>query len=331
MLHIVNGDSVGNKLRQGGVKGDILVWREIYTEGPVFADQTAPPNATLRAKYLEQAMGIPSREYTDTCAAQQKALADYGRYGEIVLWFEYDLFDQAMLCYLLHCFSSRNLGDAKLSLLSLDAYPGIERFRGLGQLSAQQLSALAGTWEPVSPEQLGLGRRLWEAYTSPDPSPLVRLLQGDTSSLPFAHRAFQTHLSRLPSVYNGLGIVEQTTLELVDGGTASPVELFERASDRLHWLGMGDLQYWRCLAKLSQSTHPLLKIDGLTAFPDYKHPSPSFGECRVRLTDLGKNVLRGEQDWIAVNGIDEWYGGVHLQGHLIQWRWDSSQNMVVSV
>lgn len=28
MLHIVNGDSVAEKLRQGIVSGDVLVWRE---------------------------------------------------------------------------------------------------------------------------------------------------------------------------------------------------------------------------------------------------------------------------------------------------------------
>lgn len=31
VLHIVNGDVVGEKLRQGIVKGDVLVWREVYS------------------------------------------------------------------------------------------------------------------------------------------------------------------------------------------------------------------------------------------------------------------------------------------------------------
>jgi len=30
MLHIVNGDIVGDKLRKGNIRGDILVWREVY-------------------------------------------------------------------------------------------------------------------------------------------------------------------------------------------------------------------------------------------------------------------------------------------------------------
>lgn len=43
MLHIVNGDSLAEKLKQV-VHGDILVWREIYSEGPVFLDPAEPSN-----------------------------------------------------------------------------------------------------------------------------------------------------------------------------------------------------------------------------------------------------------------------------------------------
>ena len=34
-LHIVNGDSFGNKLRASGIDGEILVWRESLYEGPI--------------------------------------------------------------------------------------------------------------------------------------------------------------------------------------------------------------------------------------------------------------------------------------------------------
>lgn len=36
MLHIVNGDVVGEMLKQGVVQGDVLVWREVYPAGPIF-------------------------------------------------------------------------------------------------------------------------------------------------------------------------------------------------------------------------------------------------------------------------------------------------------
>ncbi|MDQ0059171.1 DUF1835 domain-containing protein [Paenibacillus harenae] len=328
MLHIVNGDSVGDRLRQGVVQGGILVWREIYSEGPVFADMTDSANRSMRARYLEKAMGIPSAEYIRTCEAQERVLDECHKHEEVVLWFEHDLFDQAMLCYLLHLLAKRSFPAAKLSMLCIGEYPGIPLFRGLGQLSVEQLRTLAGKQKPVTQEQLLVGSALWEAYASDDPRTLYRLLRSDTSALPFARDAFLTHLSRLPSTHNGLGIVEQTTMELIAGGVHLPFELFDQVGGKLHGLGMGDLQYWHCLAQLTQGPKPLLQAEGLQAFPSYKGSPASFGECKITLTDLGNHVRLGNADRISEVGVDEWYGGVHLHGNHTPWRWDSDRMQI---
>ncbi|KZE79692.1 hypothetical protein AV654_15425, partial [Paenibacillus elgii] len=330
MLHIVNGDIVAEKLRQGVVQGDILVWREVYPEGPVFTEPSEEANRSVRAGYLERALGIPSAEFIRISEEQEKVRANFRNYEEIVLWFEHDLFDQTMLCCLLHWFAHQSLGTTKLSLLCIGAFPGIELFRGLGQLSVNQMATLSGTWQTVGKEQLELGALVWEAYCAPEPDKLVQLLEaGNTSALPYVHDAFRLHLSRFPSIRNGLGLVEQTTLEMVRGGMTSPLDLFGHIGHKLHGLGMGDLQYWHRLAKLVQGPHPLLKLEGFNAFPGYKDPAPSFRHSTVALTEAGRRVLDGEADWIALNGIDEWYGGVHLQGRSTPWRWDASHNTLV--
>jgi RNA polymerase sigma factor (sigma-70 family) len=63
VLHIVNGDVVGEKLRQGNVKGDVLVWREVYTHGPVFLEPAERDLRAVRAEYLEHTLGIPQRHF----------------------------------------------------------------------------------------------------------------------------------------------------------------------------------------------------------------------------------------------------------------------------
>jgi hypothetical protein len=40
-------------------------------------------------------------------------------------------------------------------------------------------------------------------------------------------------------------------------------------------------------------------------------------------------VLAGQADQIALNGIDRWIGGVHLQGHHVPWRWDDGTETIV--
>lgn len=323
MLHIVNGDSVADKLRQGIVQGDILVWREVYPHGPVFLDAAERGHRAVRAEYLEQTMGIPRTEFIQGCEQQEKMLADFHKYEEIVLWFEHDLFDQTMLCYLLHWFSEQSLSDTKLSLLSIGEYPGIELFRGLGQLSLEQMQTLSGAWKSIGEEELRLGRAFWEAYTSQSPELLKQLLDTDTSVLPYAHAAFQCHLARFPSALNGLGIVEQTTLEAVRAGIQTPKALFMEVGNKLNDLGMGDLEYWYILKRMSQDPFPLLEFEGLQAYPDYADSSTSFHTAEVRLTDCGNRVLEGTEDWITKQGIDAWYGGVHLEGNSPRWRWNA--------
>jgi hypothetical protein len=48
------------------------------------------------------------------------------------------------------------------------------------------------------------------------------------------------------------------------------------------------------------------------------------------MTDIGRRVLAGKADYITLNGIDRWIGGVHLLGHRVGWRWDERIRQIVS-
>ncbi|MCU6792144.1 sigma-70 family RNA polymerase sigma factor [Paenibacillus sp. WQ 127069] len=329
MLHIVNGDFVGDKLRKGNIRGDILVWREVYPVGPVFVEMGEPIQRSTRVEYLEKTMGIPADDYVTNCKSQEQILQNFHKYDEVVLWFEHDLFDQLMLSFLLHWFSRRTLGHTKLNLLCIGDYPGIDLFRGLGQLTTKQLETLSGTWQRIGQKELETGRRIWEAYASPDIERHVELLHEDTSELPFAHAAFELHLSRLPSAMNGLGIVEQTILELIRHGVNTPRELFKEIGNRLSGLGMGDLEFWYRLRNMSERPNALLEIRGSHTFPDYrKKTTPSFENCDISLTEVGMEVAVGVKDWVKVKGMNEWYGGLRLYGDLT-WRWDPERKRLV--
>lgn len=262
MLHIVNGDVVADKLKQGALQGDILVWREIYTVGPVFEEMNKEAHLTLRAKYLEQNLGIPAKEYVATCKQQEEQLAQFRKYDEVVLWFEHDLFDQTMLCYLLSFFAHQDLGNTKLNLLTIGEFPGIELFRGLGQLTTEQLLTLSGTWQLVSDQVLQLGDTLWKAYASRDQDRLRSLLHDDTSALPFAKEAYLAYLSRLSSEPGGIGSVEREVLKEIATGEHSPYGLFTKVGNTLHQLGMGDLEFWYILRKMSVGPRPLITLEG---------------------------------------------------------------------
>lgn len=329
MLHIVNGDHVGEKLKQGSIQGEVLVWREIYSIGPVFANMDGVKELRVRAQFLEQALGIPAADYMATCEAQRRALERFDAYDEIVLWFEHDLFDQTMLCYLLHWFASRAESRTKLHLLCIGDYPGIDLFHGLGQLSTEQLMGLSGTWRQIGAQELRLGSALWTAYASSEVERHTEMLEMDTSALPFAHDAFALHLARFPSPLNGLGIVEQTVAELVEQGVVTPLGLFREVRDRLYLLGMGDWEFWHHLRRMATGPAPLLAFHGSRAFDRSGPPSQADLEgCVVALTDTGRRIAAGERDWVKENGWAASYGGLLLQGD-IRWRWDREARRLV--
>ena len=41
-------------------------------------------------------------------------------------------------------------------------------------------------------------------------------------------------------------------------------------------------------------------------------------------------MLDGGADHVALNGVDRWIGGVHLQGRAVPWRWDDGTESVVA-
>jgi len=332
MLHIVNGDTVANTLNQGIAQGEIIVWRDILTEGPVGVNMGDPAFLEMRASCLEKTLGIPRERFIALSREQEQRLERFAEHGEVVLWFEHDLFDQTMLTFLLHWFSRRPLGKTKLHLLCIGEFPGIARFKGLGQLSAEQMASLYGTWSEIGREELQFGAKAWEAYAADDPRPLLELLGGEnggTNVLPFVRDAFRFHLTRFPSASNGLGWVEQHALELVRNGVQSPLELFREIGSRERWYGLGDLQFWAYLRRMSEAAHPLIAVDSPATFPNYADPAPNFAECRIRLTEAGRSVLDGAADHVVLNGIDRWLGGVHLQGQREIWRYDESSGTLV--
>ncbi|MFD2333498.1 DUF1835 domain-containing protein [Cohnella sp. GCM10020058] len=331
MLHIVNGDHVGNKLRQGDIRGDILVWREVYPVGPVFAEMNGLEQRSIRARYLERTLGIAAELYEQTCGSQESQLLNCRQYDEIVLWFEHDLFDQLMLSRLLHGFAQQPKMDAALNLLCIGDYPGMDPFKGLGQLSTEQLLDLRGTWRRIGQRELDTGAGIWEVYASSDIKRHAACLEADMSALPFAHDAFDMHLSRLPSAANGLGIVEQTIMSLIREGARTPLQLFEAFGNRLHALGMGDLEFRYRLTNMLERPNALISLLGKPVLADsFELALPFRTDCRLEWTDLGEAVMAGDADWLLRKGIDEWYGGLHLHGAL-DWRWDSAAKRLIDL
>jgi hypothetical protein len=199
-------------------------------------------------------------------------------------------------------------------------------FHGLGELNEDQLASLFGFRHEVTAAELSTAVAAWSAYRATEPGALEKFLRGDTSALPFIRPAFSCHLTRFPSVSNGLGRIEQRGLALINDGLNKFVDLFPRFGEVEPGFGLGDWQFLEALKRLQEARSPLVSLKN----------GPTNGEQRTELvrklafeiTPAGRAVLQGETDFVKLNGIDQWLGGVHLTETNL-WRWDEQKQEVV--
>lgn len=329
MLHIHNGDSSAGTARAAQIPGDHIAWREALVCGPAPSGLTEGEFIQVRARHLADAYSVPFEKCHAELRAMHDALASFREHGEVVLWFEHDLFCQVQLIYLLNWFASKELGETRLSLICIDEFPGIEGFHGLGQLNQDQLASLWPRREMVTAEQLELGVKAWQAYSSNDARSLISLRRANLSALPFLRIAVERHLERFPSTHNGLGSVENSSLALIAAGRHKFSSLFPAFARREPDYGFGDAQLYRAINRLAAAPSPLLSETNGHNWPmDFAGIFLSSFD----LTERGTAAMVGQEDFVRQNGIDLWLGGIHLKGKEAAWRWDEEhRELLVSL
>ncbi|MFY9556492.1 MAG: hypothetical protein WAV47_17395, partial [Blastocatellia bacterium] len=311
MLHIHNGDSTANTLKEFDFPGDHIAFQEVLMAGPTPSGLSAAAWQEVRAKFLSEEYELRVEECQKRLVEQDAALRSFSEHEETIFWFEHDLFCQIHLIYLLDWFSTQSLGKTRLSLICIDGFPGIEDFRGLGQLTGGQLASLFDTRHEVTDLEMNTARRAWAAYCAANPEGIPGLLGEDASPMPFLRSPMRLHLSRFPSVKNGLGRIENCALEMISNGAIGFKELFPKFAKSEPLFGIGDLQLWCEMNRLAKAREPLITISGIRRDQPETMSNRSH-EASFELTATGRSILAGEADFVDINGLDLWLGGVHL-------------------
>jgi hypothetical protein len=336
-LNITNGDCAADTLRLV-VDGPIETAKDVLHEGPCPALE-GQAWYDVRGRFLS---GNDASRYDAIKAGLAQAdetIAAACRSGQgIVLWFEHDLFDQLAIIRVLDLIGGSQpngiRGNADWSLVCIGSFPGIDRFIGLGQLTASQLATLVGTGQPVIAGHLELARDAWRAFRAPDPTALADLAtQLDAARiassegapvLPFLADALLRFLAEYPSSANGLSRTEQHALEALTNGESRAGALFAATQSKEDRPFMGDSTFFDILQRLSTARVPLVSIAPESG-------NSEFRSSVVSITAAGRDVLAGRSDHVRLNGIDIWRGGVHLTGSDDSpWRWDTRNETLVS-
>jgi hypothetical protein len=331
-LHVANGTSTTRTIEAAGIPGARSIWADPLYEGPVSA-ATDPELLESRMQFHARpadpvGSAWAGRDLTLDPANDMRewraAIDRHDSYDELILWFEHDVFDQLNLIQLLSWIRDRAAATKCVSLICIGSFPGRPDFKGLGELTPDQLASLLETRRPVSEPQYEMARRAWRAFREPTPEPLDRLRQRDTSALPYLAPAITRFLQEYPWTSDGLSRTERRLLELADGEAIALRDAFPRMhpGERVYYVTDGSLA--AMAETLSRTSPPLLTLDSSDA--SERHVLRGA----VTLTDAGRLVLAGRLDRVATCGIDRWFGGVHLQGRHAEWRWNDPSQRVVA-
>ena len=185
IIHITSGDCAGSLLAKSGIGGEVFVWHDILYDGPRKAGWPDDDTLRARARFLENATGggLTGKLILETFKTQYRKLEEIEKYDKLLLWFDACLFDQAMLSHILACM--RFLGNQKAELICIDAFPGIEPFHGLGQLSPEQMASVYDRRQEVTEDQFSFADRVDRAFALQDEKEFLELSKLSAAPLPW--------------------------------------------------------------------------------------------------------------------------------------------------
>ena len=289
ILHITNGDSFTQKLKDLNLEGDIITWREMLCEGKTLSTVGSESFWKTRFEFLNKNYKVSKSWFVEKTLKEYRSLCNHKQQDQIVLWFEYDLFCQINMLAVISWLKTHRR-HAEISLACSGKVEGEGRYLGLCELNDEQLHRLYDQRISLSQDDIEYADYVWQLYCSDNPMRLENL--GDFGNYQFEYLddAVQAHLQRFPSIRNGLNQMENSILQMANqneiGGKRQFIGTLLKEENPY---GYGDTQISRMLGRL----RPLFT---------------SFNP--VKLTKKGQDVLDGKTNYYALlRDSDTYLGG----------------------
>ena len=311
ILYITNGDCALEVMKEAGIVGDILPWRDVLHDGPVPESLSLESLSEIRAQFIIDRGWGESEKIKQDFVERDKQLNSYNNYKKVVLWFEHDLYDQLQIIQLLDWFSKNSGDEIKLSMICTDNY--------LGMVTPEEMQNLIQFELPVSKAQLTLSSKAWTAFCANTPIKWASLLDEDTSALPFLESAILRQLEEYPDCTTGLSRTAFHALNIFSQGETRCGEVFGEYNKTEERRFLGDLSFWNIIGELARANPPLLILDDGSSLQE-----PVKQKDDLIITQVGKDVLAGKLSFFDCFDIDRWIGGTHLSKENV-WCWDGQK------
>lgn len=320
-LIITNGDDAVARMREAGIRGEILPWRDILHEGPVPASLSLEELSGVRAQFLAKRGWLSEDDLNAAFRSRDAMIRRHGDFKTVVLWFTHDLCDQLHLIQLLDFFAGENREG--VYLIQAGSPPGREKSKALrGHFHLM---------EPATDAHFALARFAWEAFRAQAPEPLAALARSGHHILPFLRAAILRLLDELPDPATGLPRTDRTILGLIAEGFKRPPELYAAFAECDEMLSMGDMSFYHVLDGLGGGGAPLVAgFKGLAFSPLMPEETrDAYFAAELSCTHLGVMVAAGKADALQHRSFSRPIGGLKLDPRK-PWRWNAMTRQLCS-
>ena len=288
-LHITNGDILTNKLNTLKLEGDIITWREMLCEGKTETNVGSESFWKTRFEFLNKNYKISKTWFIDKTLKEYRTLCNHKQEDRIVLWFDFDLFDQINMLAVISWLKTHR-PYAEISLVSSEGEEDSLDILGLGELTDEQLRKLYTNRTLLTQDDIEYADYVWQLYCSDNPIRLENLKDFDSFQFSHLSVAIEAHLMRFPTIRNGLNEVENNILRLARSAKPkTKLELLNTVLRNQGRYGFGDTQYERVITKLK---------------PLFTNLSP------VKLSKKGMEILEGKTSYYScIQENDAYLGG----------------------
>jgi len=237
IYNILNGDSLAFSFSDTKIEGDIIVVREALIEGDLSGDDLHA-FWQARAKYI----GLTEADYENKVAKEFEKIINAPDDAEFNLWFEYDLFCQVNMWFVLSLINGLSIKKKVYAVYTSYLDRTDKQFwNGFGPANSSDLLICLADKIPLNGVDLQLGQDLWTAYKTGNLQELVRLAKNQSPAFPYLQEVVKAHIDRFPK--DGTkGRPEKVIEDITQNISTDFLKVLQEFWNRESIYGFGDTQ-----------------------------------------------------------------------------------------
>ncbi len=235
--HVLNGDSLAHSFPDAKIPGEIIVVREALIDGDLSGDSLQKFWQT-RARFI----GIDDTEYSKMVVSEFKKIIQAPSGTEFNLWFEYDLFCQVNMWFVLSLINQSAESKKVFAVYTTHLDKADKNFwNGYGPAEKDELLFCYEHRIELDSTALQFGAHLWNAYKNNDLEELKKLSAYQAPAFPYIKEVIQAHIERFPK-QGQKGRPERVLEEIAKNISTDFNKVFHEFWKRESIYGFGDVQ-----------------------------------------------------------------------------------------